>query len=60
MGIMSIYEDVLNDFFIELIEDSKISNELLINLKEQLEKGQIKSNEIVDMIKKGDLDVHED
>jgi len=57
---MSIYEDVLNDFFIELIEDSKISNELLINLKEQLEKGQIKSNEIVDMIKKGDLDVHED
>ncbi|BDZ71422.1 hypothetical protein [Methanobacterium petrolearium] len=50
---MSIYEDLLTDFFKELSGDSEIPNGILADLEEQLRNGQIKSSDIVDIIKRG-------
>ncbi|MFA0832639.1 MAG: hypothetical protein ACC609_01365 [Methanobacterium formicicum] len=50
---MSIYEDLLNDFFNELAEDESIPSEIIANLREKLKNGQIKSNDIINLIKMG-------
>lgn len=57
---MSLHEDMLNDFFNELADDDKIPNEIMVKLKEKLKNGQIKSSDIINIIKMGALDANND
>ena len=57
---MSIYEEMLNDFFKELADDDMIPSEIMANLKEKLKNGQIKSNDIVNIIEMGALNANND
>ena len=51
--IMSIHEDVLNEFFEELKDDDKFSNELVENLEKLLQKDKVNSEDIINLIKRG-------
>jgi chorismate mutase len=56
---MTIYEDILTDFFKELDEDAEFPKEIRRKLEILLE-NKIKSDDIVSMIKKVTLDGNKD
>lgn len=54
-SLMSIYEDILKEFFEELKEDNEIPNAIMEKLEILIEEDKIKSDDIINMIKRGAL-----
>lgn len=60
VSIMTIYGDILSDFFNELQNDNDFPNEIMEDLKILLQKEKIKSYDIISIIKREDFDANKD
>jgi len=57
---MTIYKEILSDFFNELKSDRDFPTEIRIDLEILLQKERIKSDEIVSIIKRENFDANKD